>query len=406
MTWRTLLQPKIADFIKTYAQANVSDLALKGPPDRTWAFPLVLDQIKAKQKAKEKLPQWLTAHPDLVFPPADIVEQASSAATARYKASLVDGQNFIDLTGGAGVDSWAFSQKFRHGTVIERNAECAALLAHNLPLLGNGNIEVVQADAENFIESMALSDFVYIDPQRRNTARSKIVRLEECSPDVTTLLPLILEKAGTVMVKASPMLDIASAVRKLAHVAAVHVVEWRGECREVLYILNAATDANFEYVPLTAVNIDDEGCAIAALRFTAGEENNAETAVGPLESYLFEPGPAFLKSGGFKTLALRFELRKLHPHTHLYTDAHDRPDFPGRRFQVLETIDIKSKPFPVSKANLAVRNFPADAAALKKRLKIKDGGEDYLFACTLHDESRTIIRAKKIDSQNPILLNS
>ncbi|MGB0719469.1 MAG: THUMP-like domain-containing protein, partial [Bdellovibrionales bacterium] len=247
------------------------------------------------------------------------------------------------------------------------------------------------------VQTMSPVDIALIDPQRRDKNRKGKYRLDECTPDIAALLPHI--KAKTILLKTSPMLDIDQSVQTLKHVQHVHVMQWRGECKEVVYVLTPQAPPN-DAPAMTAVTLNDEGTQTHALTFTRLQEGEtiAETAA-PLR-YLYEPGPAFLKAGCYKTLSLHYHAAKLHPHTHLYTSDTKIPDFPGRCFDIKGVYPANAKALPVTKANLAVRNFPQNIDILKKKLKLKDGGDDYLFACTLNNEKHVIIHTHKVNMDN------
>lgn len=238
-------------------------------------------------------------------------------------------------------------------------------------------------------------DFAFIDPQRRNLGGSQnrkgLYRLQDCSPNIIALLPALKDKAATIILKTSPMLDIDQGIEELDGVCAVHIVEWQNECKEILYILKP--NKKIKDIPITAINLNTG----ASLTFTREEEAAAKAHITAPQSYLYEPSPAFMKSGSYKTLCTRENVSKIARHTHLYTSDDLRETFPGRAFKICGTFPAQAKALPFKKANLAIRNFPSETAALKKKLKLKDGGEDYLFACTLNDETRTLIHARKID---------
>jgi hypothetical protein len=162
-----------------------------------------------------------------------------------------------------------------------------------------------------------------------------------------------------------------------------------------LYILCAGQAA----APvITAAEIGDDGGVLARLNFTRANEQAASVPFGPPQRYLYEPSPAFMKAGGFKILAAQYELVKLHPHTHLYTgDAH-RPDFPGRAFEIIGVHQASRKDLPVTRANLTVRNFPQSVESLRRQWKLADGGDDYLFACTLADGGKAVLHARKVQN--------
>lgn len=392
-----LLDPEIRDFIEKNADSDVAALALKKPA-KNWPWPLVLDQIRARQKAKIKLPSWLKRE-NIVFPKPDLMEQASSEAAARHKASLIEGEKFVDLTAGAGVDFCAFLEKFRHGVGIEKNEETASLLSHNIKILSRKSFEVRSGDAAALIESLTPCDFIYVDPQRRGGGKKGKFLLENCAPDILRMLPMLRSKAKTIMIKTSPVLDIDAAIKALDPVSEVHVVEWRGECRETLYILRNRDAPAAQHVPITATAINDCGEIIHSLRLTRAQEKMAECVFGPPEQYLYEPSPALMKAGAFKFIAAHYGVNKLHTHTHLYTSARPRLEFPGRIFEIHGVYPARSRKFPFEKAHVALRNFPGAAEDLRRRLGLGDGGEDYLFGCALEGGEKVIIHVKKTARQ-------
>lgn len=379
--WQALLHPHIKTFIAAHQNNDVRDLALKKCPNPDWPYPLILDQIKARQKAAIKIPLW-TKHQDIIFPPSNTLEQASSAATARYKATLVKGKTFADLTGGAGVDSHALIEHYKSGSIIDADENTAALIKHNMALLTQKPVTVECDTAENFIKTMQPVDLTLIDPQRRNQSRKGLYKLEDCSPNIFELLPNI--KADRILLKTSPMLDINQGIEQLGCVEHTYVLEWQGECKEVLFILKPGTKT--KNIPITAVKLDNEGNALQSFTYTCEEEQNLTTQISKPLKYLYEPSPAFMKAGGYKSLSNTYDLAKLHPHTHLYTSENPIKNFPGRGFEIIGTYTPQAKALPIKKANLTIRNFPQDTATLKKKLKLKDGGNDYLFACTITDE--------------------
>ena len=395
MEWKRLLEPDIQTFIRDHEENDVRELALKKPSEPDWPYPLILDQIKARQKAALKIPLWAPHHSDIIFPPADILEQASSAATARYKAGLVKGKTFADLTGGAGVDSCAMTEHFESGICVEQNENAAALIAHNLPLLSKKPVTVQHELAEEFIKKMEPVDLIYLDPQRRTTDRKTVYKLEECSPNIFDLLPIIKDKTKKLMIKTSPMLDIWQTLENLKHVIDVHIIEWQGECKEVLYILDFDQQTPIDHIPITAAIVDDQGNALKTLTFTKTEENDTQAEYLMPTAFLYEPGPAFQKSGGFNVLAQKFGLHKFHKHTHLYSSDEFCPDFPGRSFKILDILPVDRKFLPLKQANLSIRNFPSDVQTLRKQLGLREGGENYLFACTLADANKVLIHCQK-----------
>tara|TARA_Y100000031_G_scaffold151577_1_gene193100 strand:- start:23 stop:1255 length:1233 start_codon:yes stop_codon:yes gene_type:complete len=397
MIWQKLLDENVKEFIRIHEKEDVKALGLKKAPSSEWDYPLVLDQIKARQKAVVKLASWL-AYEDIIFPSSFVMEQASSEACAQYKAGLFEGESFVDLTGGLGADSWGFLKHFKSGIVIERDEVSAALLEHNLSILKPAQCEVRCMDAEVFMDEMERVDLIFIDPQRRDQKAKGKFRFEDCSPDILSMLPELMRRTGALMIKTSPMLDVWSGIEALRGanygVSEVHIVEWRGDCKEVLYIIRNEVVA-MDDVPIIAVSIDDDGHVLRQIRFSRAEEINAECSYSAPLSYFYEPSAAFLKAGAFKLLASSYGLKKIQEHTHLYTGDKYVAEFPGRCFALRGVYAAKSKEMPVSKAHLSVRNFPQSVDILRKKLKIQDGGEDYLFACSLEDGRKVILHGNK-----------
>ncbi|MGH1397995.1 MAG: THUMP-like domain-containing protein [Alphaproteobacteria bacterium] len=383
MDYKHLLTPDIQTFITAQADSDVRTLALKKPPNPDWPYPIILDQIKTRQKAKIKAPQLLET-PNWVFPAHNVFEQASSTATALFKASLIKANSFTDLTGGAGIDSWAFAQTTKNGTVIDADETNAALLAHNLPIPAH------HTTAEEFAPTMQPVDLTLIDPQRRTKKQKGLYRFEDCSPNILELLPHI--KSKTIMIKASPMMDIEQGLAALPNTSDIYVIEHAGECKELLFILKKEPTTP----TIHAVNIDKNGHPTHKLSFTSEEEKSATCQISAPQQYLYEPGPAFLKSGAYKTIAARYNLAKLHQHTHLYTSDTPLKNFPGRIFEIINTYPVQAKVLPFTRANLTTRNFPQSVETLRKKLKLKDGSNDYLFACTLNTGKHALLHCNKI----------
>jgi len=396
--WQALINPDIKEFILKHQNDDVRALALKKCPDPDWPYPLILDQIKARQKAKTKIPSWLE-YKDIIFPPSNTLEQASSEATAKYKASLFQSKNFVDLTGGAGIDSWAMLNNFESATIIDADINASERIAHNLRILNNKPTSVQNITAEDFIATTDEYDLALIDPQRRNQSRKGLYQLQDCSPNIIELLPKI--KAKTILLKTSPMLDINQGIDQLGCVSAVHVIDYNGECKELLFILTP--DKQTPNIPITAVTINDRGETLKSLTFTREDEQTTAIEISPPCKYLYEPSPAFMKANGYKTIAKHYDVAKIHAHTHLYTSSTPINNFPGRSFEIIKAYPPQAKALPFKKANLTLRNFPQNISSLKKKLKLEDGGNDYLFACTIADintnQDRHIILhcRKKID---------
>lgn len=383
-------------FIRDHAGDDVRQLALQAARYPQVDMRVAATQIEGRRLASFKLPSWAAVE-GVVFPVRLSMEQCSSEQTARYKASLVGGERLADLTGGFGIDCSYMSDGFNETTYIERNEELCRIATHNFALLEK-NITVVNGNSEELLASLALQDWIFVDPARRSASGGKVVALSDCEPDVCQLEDLLLQKAQRVMVKCSPMLDISQALRELHSVSEVHVVSVGNECKELLFILGGATAGE----PLIRT-INFKGDTAQVLAYTASEEVDSVCVyTSTVSRYLYEPNSSLMKAGCFRLPATRWGLQKLHRNTHLYTSDVLVKEFPGRVFEV-KNIDgfgkneLKRLSSELKKANIAVRNFPERPEVLRKRLKLGDGGDVYLFATTLDDERRVIIRCEKAD---------
>lgn len=385
-------------FIRSHANDNVRDLALRGCKDVSVDFKFALQQIEGRQKSKDKLPDFYQ-NEQVLYPPTVSMEQCSSTHTANYKVSLVEGETFADLTGGFGIDTFALSRRFKHGYHIEPNNALSELVQHNASVLNISNLEFIQDTMEESLSQIPNVDCLYIDPSRRDSHGNRVVCLEDCTPNIIEWKSTLLGKCKKLMIKLSPMIDIKRSLLQLPETSDIYTIAVNGECKEVLLILEAGKDPTDRCIH--TINILKDGYQI--FETTASEEVDAmPTLTNTLGRYLYEPNAAVLKAGTFKSIATRFGLEKLHPHTHLYTSDILAKDFPGRIFNVDDSYSFNKKEIKkalgdIKKANVAVRNFPLTAEELKALLKIKDGGEVFLFGATLTDGKLTVIQSTKAD---------
>lgn len=400
MPFTHLLTPEARKFLADHAAADPAELALRAARYPDLPFRELLHQLAARRRAREKLPTWVE-NPAVVFPPALSLEQASSERTARFKAGLVAGERLADVTGGLGVDAWAFAETVSTVFYVEQAADLADLAAHNLPALNRPNVRVFAETAEEFLRKNGPFDWIFLDPARRDEARpgypeNRVFRLDDCTPDVLKLKAVLLEKAPNVLLKAAPLLDLDAALRQLETVETVHVVAVENEVKELLFTLSRGGAPEPK---IRAVNLL-KGGAETAFAFRRSEEAAAPVEFSLPEPFLYEPNAALLKAGAFRLLATRFGLRKLHPNSHLYTSETLRADFPGRVFSVHTTLKPDRKALravlPEGRANLTVRNFPASVAELRKKLALTEGGDDYVFATTLADGKHALVVGNKV----------
>ena len=392
------VSPETLRFIEENIRADVRSLALQAKKYPQVDMAMAVVQIAGRQIAEAKVPSWYRVE-GLLYPKHLSMEQCSSEVTALYKASLVEGETFADLTGGFGIDCSFLSRRFKKADYVERQAELCELAKHNFPLLGL-NIEVHNEDGVEYLKRMQPVDCLFLDPARRDGHGGKTVAISDCEPDVSVLEDLLVEKAKTVMVKLSPMLDLSLALKTLKNVREVHVVSVNNECKELLLILQKQSISSDVSIQCEHIVNDLHQHFV----FTQEQERISDCPLtSQVETYLYEPNASILKAGAYRSLTQSCEVKKLHPSSHLYTSSHFIEDFPGRRFQVEAVSGFGKKELKtflqgMEKANITIRNFPSSVADLRKRLKLKEGGEDYIFATTLADESKILIKCKKVPS--------
>ena len=448
-------------YIEEHLNDDINKLALSKFPDNI-DKQFVIRQIQARQLLKKKLPSW-SENDDLLFPKRLSLEQCSSELTAKYKRnisrkvaesqsevtsdticenlcqSVVETKTLADLTGGMGVDTAFLSDNFDETIYIEAQEELCELARHNFKVL-NKSIKVVNAKAEDFLTQCGKVDCIYLDPARRDEYGRKMVSLHDCSPDVAELQDLIFEKSNTLIVKLSPMLDIDIIKKELKNIKEIHIVAVRNECKELLVVCQQTTDNSQQTSCnnlLSAIDLRENW----RFNFTEEEEQNANVSFADeIGKYLYEPGVACMKAAPFRLLSQRFNIKKLHRNSHLYTSDELVTDFPGRIFEVINVVNFDKKtknslvvscqlsaissqskagtstnsvtgivPELVEgevsrimarssqpKVSIAVRNFPLSAEELRKQLGFKDGDDFYIFGTTMKGEKKIIVLGKRI----------
>jgi|DewCreStandDraft_4_1066084.scaffolds.fasta_scaffold93292_2 hypothetical protein len=388
-TWLDkLTAPEIRSFLEASKDLDEHALLLRYKTYLGVPAKILAGQIKGRRKAKEKLPHWFQT-PGIVFLPSTSLEQCSSEATALYKLDRIrhflpdnKRQRAADITGGFGVDAYYLSTAFTGTDYIEPETSVLETARHNHRLLGALNITYHGTSAENFlVQSTNLYDLIFADPSRKTANRSKAVKLQDCLPDITLLQQHIYERTSLFMLKASPLLDIKEALQQLIYIAEVNVIAVNNEVRELLFV--GLKDYKDEPL-IRAVNLSEK--PRDEFVFTFFEEAHAEVTYSAPLGFLYEPYRSILKAGAFRLAAKRYGLKKLHPNTHLYTDDKLMDDFPGRIFRITGEITPDPKDtaqaYPEGKANIIIRNYPSTVPMLAKKLKIREGGTDYLIACT------------------------
>ena len=444
------------DFIRQHQDDDVRQLAFLGSKYPEVDMPFALDQIRGRKMARVKLPRWASLE-GIIYPPHISMEQCSSESTALYKAELaarllglpasssgteMKAENeieFVDLTGGFGVDfSYIAARLGVKSMYVERQAHLCEAAKENFGRLGlknaivkNGDgIEVLHSfhpkkkDAASADDSLGITydqprsllktnlglKIIFIDPARRDDAGNKVVSLKDCTPDVTVLQEEMFLKADYVIIKLSPMLDWHRAISELSHVREVHIISVNNECKELLLVLSARNMGEME-----ASSADGEVkhagnlriyCINDAQSFVCDEldmeSSSVKIAPSILEEmqYLYEPNASLMKAGCFGVLSERYGARMLSKNSHLFVSREPIAAFPGRSFRIIAVSSFNKKELKrhlsgITKANIATRNFPLSVAELRKRLKLKDGGETYIFATTLSDESHVLMITEK-----------
>lgn len=426
--------------------AGVRLLALQSHRYPDIDMPFLLDQLAGWQTARTKLPSW-AANEDILYPPHLSMEQCSSEQTAEYKARLVarlvgvdnlvssDLNNdccrpsagektipkqqenhvrnsfegsFCDLTGGFGVDFSFIAHSFKRAIYVEQQENLCELARHNFHALGLTQAEVVNDDGTTYLHQLDHVSVLFLDPARRNEQGGKTVLISDCTPDVLALEEELLEKADTVVIKLSPMLDWHRAVDELNRlsnvVREVHIVSVRNECKELLLVLQRTKDEKDDKMAtekaLQVFCVNDESIVSYSLDEALSTSQRLLSAVPKAGQYLYEPNASLMKAGCFALLTARYPLSALSLNSHLFVSDETIDDFPGRKFEITAVSSFNKKELRrslsgIDKANLAVRNFPMSVADLRKRLKIKEGGNVYLFATTDAESNHLLFVCKK-----------
>ncbi len=388
------------DFIRSHTPADTNRLLLSAKKySQIEDMQYVVDQIIGRNQIRDKLPLYY-GNKDIVIPSRIAAEQCSSVQTALYKQSLLEGDSLCDLTGGFGVDSYYFALKTKKSFYIERFENYCEVAKHNFNVLGIEHIEVINGDCQSL--DLPCVDTFYIDPARRGDNNKRLFSIEDCEPNIVEMRTMLLAKSKRLVIKVSPMADLVQSLKLLPETKEVHVISVKNDCKELLFVLDNEPVLGMGDIPITCVNFLTNG-EMQSFTFTLNEESVTETKFyhNTEVKYLYEPNASLMKAGAFKQVSYQLGLLKLHPHSHLYVSEQLVENFPGRTFEINSCIDFSSKTnknlhkdYP--KANIATRNFPLQPDALRKKLKISEGGEIYLFATTFVDNQKKLILGKKI----------
>jgi len=392
---KNILNTGVQEFITNNLTTDIVSVLFKKSTLDTISSKQLAEQIEAKKKCEFKLPSWYKTK-KIYYPNKLNIEQCSSEITAEYKAQIVDGKSLVDLTGGFGVDSFYFSKKIEQVFHCEINENLSKIAAHNFDVLGVKNTAVIPLNGLDFLESSnAVYDWIYLDPSRRSASKRKVFLLSDCTPDIMEHLELLFKKSNNILLKTSPLLDISSGLKQLQNVKEIHIVAVNNEVKELLWVLQGGFTNE---VKVKTINLK-KGLK-ETFDFTWSEEKRTSKSFGEPQNFLYEPNAAILKAGAFKLIAKDLKVRKLDLHSHLYT-SEELLQFPGRSFKIEKIIDYNKKELKKlsgTKANITVRNFPENVESIRKRFKIKDGGDEYLFFTTINNNQYKMIQCTKINT--------
>lgn len=401
------------EFIQAHRSDDVRTLALKAPRGSGTDISHALDQIAGWQTARRKLPAW-AAKDGITYPPHISMEQCSSEQTAIYKAAVARRllasahaasahaaeapATLTDLTGGFGVDFSYMAPAFSRAVCVERQRHLCEITEHNLGVLGISHAEVINADSEQYLRQMEPCAMIYADPARRDGHGARAFAVSDCTPDVLAMKDTLLGKAGHVMLKLSPMLDWRKAAADFGGCAGeVHIVSSAGECKELLLVLSRHYDG------LQRIFCADGGGTLSYTPAEAAEASGASRALSMHELprlHLYEPNPSVMKAGCFALIERRYNVAAISRDSHLFVSSGPAAGFPGRGFtiQAVTTMnrkELKAALGTLKKANITTRNFPLKADALRRRLRLADGGNTYIFATTLQDGTHVLAVCEK-----------
>ena len=385
------MNDKTRNFIEQNLDADIRQLALKGCRDKDVDLDAAIRQIAGRQTARRKLPSW-AALDGILYPPHLNMEQCSSEQTARYKARICSShpspKTLVDLTGGFGVDFAFMSEAFDEATYVERNSELFAISSANMKILAP-KAKCLNEDGLEVLHRLDHVSMIFMDPARRDHHGARTYGISDCTPNVLEIKDELLQKADVVMLKLSPMLDWHKAISDLGeqYIKEVHIVSVQNECKELLIVMQQQPAE-----PPTVYCVNDDSI------FSYHPSSISSNHIAHLSSliYLYEPNASIMKAGCFAEIEQAFVVSQLAPNSHLFASDQVIEDFPGRKFRVtavtsMNKQELKQALKDIRQANIAVRNFPMSVADLRKRLKLSEGGNDYIFATTLTEGKKVLI---------------
>jgi len=388
------------EFILNNPQADTSALLLGASRYKDIDIPTAARCIQARRTLKIKVPSWLS-YPELLFPYPIALEQCSSESTAIYKQRFItDGARVADLTAGLGVDSFFLSQKASHVDCFEHNSVLAEATKANFATLGASNITITEGDSATLPDGSTRYDLIYLDPDRRSSTGSRLYSVRDCEPDITLIKGKLFALTDRILVKVSPMADIAALLRLLPETAQVHVVSVSDECKEVLLLL----ERGFSGIPeITAaeISIAEGGIITDTVTASIPEEKGAvchyatDTALAE-GHFLLQPWRAIVKAGFLRLPSERFGVTKISSNVHFYLSPEPVPDFPGKQFRITKVLPFCGKVIKTLNkicpaASVTARDLPLTSDQLRSRAALREDDTRHIFAFPTSDGVRHIL---------------
>ena len=389
---KEILNKDVQDFINSNLKSDITKLILKGSSFSNISIQEIAEQISTKVKCEKKLPTWFSTA-NIYYPNKLNIEQTSSEITAKYKAKLVSGNSLIDITGGFGVDAYFFSKKVKNVIHCEINQDLSNIVNYNLTSLKINNIVTITGDGVEYLKKNEQKfGWIYTDPSRRNDAKGKVFLLEDCLPNIPKNINFLFQKTKNILIKASPILDISSAINELKFVKEIHILAIKNEVKELLFLL----EKNFtQDIQIQTVNFNKKENQLFNFNFNI----EVFSTYSEPKKYLYEPNAAILKAGAFTNISHQLNIDKLHQHSHLYT-SYKIINFPGRTFEIKHSLSYDRKQLkkliPSKKANITTRNFPETVDQIRKKTGLKDGGNQYLFFTTDLNNKHIVLICEKV----------
>ena len=385
-------------FVQDNVRSDIRELALKLPSDVSFDPKIALQLIDCYSRASSKIPTWSE---NLLAMDRRSLEQSSSERVARYRASILSGDRLLDLTGGLGVDDTYLSSSFSEVESLDSDLNVVEMASYNDGVLEIENITRNCDDAENWASyKIDNSTTVYVDPDRRDDNGKRLYSLMDCSPPILDWLGELLPKCERLVIKASPMLDLTQIQRDVPDLEQIHVVSDSGEIKEIMLILTNGHDDDPE---ILAVELKED--QVEAISSNDLDPNPSFSGTVTEENYLFEPAPSILKAGLAERYASSLQLQQAGKNPAFYFSENPVENGSGRLWKVIDVLPLQWKQIRkyletegINRANIVRKYFSGSTATILKKLKLKEGGEEYLIFLERHDGSKVCIRAQRLNS--------